>query len=170
MEFIREFPWTAILSVLVTIISIIFKRVFDHNVKPFLERKGLSEAAAVAVNAAEAVFGRFRGEDKMKYALESLKLDGWNIESTVVIDAIKAAWQSLDLTQIAVGIKDKEEEPARAMETPVEEPAPMIEPACFPEPPVDDVAPMIDPACDPEEPVEDVAPMPDPASGYFVEE
>ena len=110
MEFIKTFPWTAILSVLIAIISIVFKNVFDTHVVPFLERKGLTEAAVVAVNAAEAIYGRHKGEEKMKYALDTLKRDGWNVDSEVVVNAVKAAWQSLDLTQIAVGVKDGNDE------------------------------------------------------------
>lgn len=108
MELLKELPWTAILTAVIAVIAFLVKRLFDRSIKPFIESKGLSDAAAIAVAAAEAVYGRSNGEEKLKYALQTLSEDGWNIDSEAVVNAVRAAWQNLDLTQIAAGVKSVE--------------------------------------------------------------
>ena len=108
MDLIKEFPWTAIVGVLIMIFTVIVKYVFDRHVMPYLESKGLVEACYVAVNAAEAMYGRYKGEEKLKYALKLLSDEGWNIDSEAVIANINAAWQELNLKQIDAGIKHTE--------------------------------------------------------------
>ena len=72
------------------------------------------DAAKIAVEAAEAMLGRYLGEDKWAYALNRMKDMGFNIESEVVLDALKAAWKQLDLKQLASGEKTKPPEAASA--------------------------------------------------------
>ena len=72
---------------------------------PWLEQKKLLKAAETAVELAEAVFGRFNGEDKWELALHRLDEQGYDIDSSDVLAAIQAAWTKLDISQYAAGIK-----------------------------------------------------------------
>ena len=72
---------------------------------PWLMQHQLLEAARVAVEYAEAVVGRFNGEEKLKLALTVLESRGWNIDSDEVLQAVKAKWQEMDLAQVAAGVK-----------------------------------------------------------------
>ncbi len=72
---------------------------------PWLKQHQLLEAAKVAVEYAEAVVGRFNGEEKLKLALTVLESKGWNVKSEEVLQAVKAKWQELDLAQVAAGVK-----------------------------------------------------------------
>jgi hypothetical protein len=72
---------------------------------PWLKQHQLLEAAKVAVEYAEAVVGRFNGEEKLKLALTVLESRGWHIDSDEVLQAVKAKWQELDLMQMAAGVK-----------------------------------------------------------------
>lgn len=108
LEFIKSLPWTAILSVVVTVFCFVFKHVFATQIKPYLEDKGLSDACAVAVSAAEAAYGREHGAEKLEYALDMLKQQGWNVESKLVVSYVEAAWQDFDLFQRGSGLKDDE--------------------------------------------------------------
>ncbi len=60
------------------------------------------------VLAAEAVYGRGGGKDKLVYALNRLKERGYRIETNEVLDAIEAEWKKLDIEEIAAGIKTAE--------------------------------------------------------------
>lgn len=73
---------------------------------PWLTQHQLLEAAKVAVEYAEAVVGRFNGEEKLKLALTVLESRGWNIDSDEVLQAVKAKWQEMDLAQVAAGVKE----------------------------------------------------------------
>lgn len=105
MDLIKAFPWTAIVGIVIAIVSIVLKRTFSLYVMPYLESKNLIEACRVAVAAAEAVFGRYKGEEKLKYALNMLEEQGWNVDTDLVINNLRAAWQELDLKQIEAGVK-----------------------------------------------------------------
>jgi len=72
---------------------------------PWLKQHNLLEAAKVAVEYAEAVVGRFNGEEKLKLALTVLESRGWDINSDEVLQAVKAKWQELNLAQVAAGVK-----------------------------------------------------------------
>ena len=72
---------------------------------PWLKQKNLLEAAKVAVQYAEAIVGRFNGEEKLRLALTMLESTGWDIKSDEVLQALKAKWQELDLAQVAAGVK-----------------------------------------------------------------
>ena len=72
---------------------------------PWLKQKNLLDAAKVAVEYAEAVVGRFNGEEKFRLALTVLESKGWNVKSDEVLQAVKAKWQEMNLAQVAAGVK-----------------------------------------------------------------
>lgn len=72
---------------------------------PWLKQNNLLKAAQVAVQYAEAVVGRYNGEEKLKLALMVLESRGY-IYSDEVYQAVIAKWKELDIAQIAAGIKD----------------------------------------------------------------
>ena len=77
-------------------------------IQPWIEEHHLEEEAAIVGNAVEAILGRYQGQAKWELALKKMEERGWNINVPVVIDAVKAAWQALDLKQIAAGVKAPE--------------------------------------------------------------
>lgn len=77
-------------------------------VQPWIEAHQLQEEAEIVVNAVEALLGRYQGQAKWEMALDKMVERGWNIDVPVVIDALKAAWQMLDLKQIGAGVKEPE--------------------------------------------------------------
>lgn len=76
------------------------------DIVPWLEDRHLSSVAAEAVKYAEAQLGRYAGEQKWEMAKGLLDKLGWDVDSTAVIAALKAAWLTLDIEQIAAGIKE----------------------------------------------------------------
>lgn len=106
MEFLKELPWTAILTAVIIVVTFLFNRLYRRTIRPYIEQAGLVDAAMIAVEAAEALYGRGHGEEKLKCAIDQLKADGWNVETNEVLNAISAAWQELDIKQIAAGIKE----------------------------------------------------------------
>lgn len=76
--------------------------------QPWIEEHQLEEEAAIVVNAVEAILGRYQGQAKWEMALKKMQERGWNIDVQEVIDALKAAWQLLDLKQIEAGVKEPE--------------------------------------------------------------
>lgn len=103
------FDWTdifiALIGLAATAISSLSAYAWKRYIHPWLTEKSLIEAADIVVNAVEALLGRHCGEDKWKLALEKMQEKGWDIESDAVIDALKAAWKKLDLSQLAAGEK-----------------------------------------------------------------
>ena len=77
-------------------------------VQPWIEEHQLEEEAAIVVSAVEAILGRYQGQAKWELALQKMQERGWNINVQEVLDAVKAAWQALDLVQIAAGVKEPE--------------------------------------------------------------
>lgn len=77
-------------------------------VQPWIEAHQLQEEAEIVVNAVEALLGRYQGQAKWELALKKMQERGWCIDVPVVIDALKAAWQMLDLKQIGAGVKGPE--------------------------------------------------------------
>lgn len=55
------------------------------------------------VRAAEAIFGCRTGQLRLENALDTLKMRGCEADICRVLEALKAAWKTLDLTQIAAG-------------------------------------------------------------------
>lgn len=101
--------WTAlvvaVIGVIGTAASALLGRVWVRYVKPWLEQRELTDAAKIIVEAVEAIFGRYCGEQKWQAALEKMVERGFNIDSDIVLDALKAAWQQLDMAMIAAGEK-----------------------------------------------------------------
>ena len=80
------------------------------SILPWLADKNLLVFADAAVKYAEALLGRYNGEEKWNVALSWLNDRGWNIDSESVVAALKAAWYSLNLDQLKAGIKAPEQE------------------------------------------------------------
>lgn len=106
--------WTAlvvaVIGVIGTALSALLGRVWVRYVKPWLEKRDLTDAAKIVVEAVEALLGRYCGEEKWKMALEKMEARGYNIDSDVVLDALRAAWKQLDMAMIAAGEKKAIEE------------------------------------------------------------
>ena len=81
---------------------------FLSVIVPWLKTHNLVALAEVAVKYAEAELGRYAGEEKWKLAIALMQAKGFDVSSEEVIAALKAAWESLDLAQIAAGIKSAE--------------------------------------------------------------
>ena len=106
--------WTAlvvaVIGVIGTAASALLGRVWVKYVKPWLEQRDLSDAAKIVVEAVEALLGRYCGEDKWKLALEKMQERGFNIDSDIVMDALRSAWKQLDIAQMESGEKEKKSE------------------------------------------------------------
>ena len=101
--------WTAlvvaVIGVIGTALSALLGRVWVRYVKPWLEKRDLTDAAKIVVEAAEALLGRYCGPEKWQLALEKMEARGFNIDNEVVLDALRAAWQQLNMAMIASGEK-----------------------------------------------------------------
>ena len=110
-EVAASIDWTAlvvaVIGVIGTAVSALLGRVWVNYVRPWLEKRDLTDAAEIVVDAVEALLGRYCGEDKWKLALEKMEARGFNIDNEVVLDALRAAWCQLDLKQLAAGEKEK---------------------------------------------------------------
>lgn len=108
-EVAASIDWTAlvvaVIGVIGTAVSALLGRVWVNYVRPWLEKRDLTDAAEIVVDAVEALLGRYCGEDKWKLALEKMEARGFNIDNEVVLDALRAAWQQLDMAMIAAGEK-----------------------------------------------------------------
>lgn len=95
-----------IIEAIATVVISIGMYLFNRYAKPWLKTNNLEAAAMVAVNAAEAMYGRYNGEQKLKAALQKLKDRGFNIDAQEVLDAVHNAWRKMNTQQIAAGEKD----------------------------------------------------------------
>lgn len=104
--------YTQIIIGIIGVLTTIFLGLITKQLVPWLKEKHLFDAAVVAVNAAEALYGRYKGAVKLTSALESLKSKGFDIDSAAVKQAIGAAWKQLDQAMYASGEKfpDEQEE------------------------------------------------------------
>ena len=106
--------WTAlvvaVIGVIGTAASALLGRVWVKYVRPWLEQRDLTDAAKIVVEAVEALLGRYCGEDKWKLALEKMQDRGFNVDSEIVMDALRSAWKQLDIHQMASGEKEKKSE------------------------------------------------------------
>lgn len=106
--------WTAlvvaVIGVIGTALSALIGSVWVKYVRPWLEQRDLTDAAKIVVEAVEALLGRYCGEDKWKLALEKMQERGFNIDSDIVMDALRSAWKRLDIDQMASGEKEKKSE------------------------------------------------------------
>lgn len=113
-EVAASIDWTAlvvaVIGVIGTALSALIGRVWVKYVRPWLEQRDLTDAAKIVVEAVEALLGRYCGEDKWKLALEKMRERGFNIDSDIVIDALRSAWKRLDIDQMASGEKEKKSE------------------------------------------------------------
>ena len=101
--------WTplvvAVIGVIGTAMSAVIARVWVRWVRPWLEKRNLTDAAKIVVEAVEAILGRYCGAEKWKLALEKMEARWFNIDSDVVLDAMRAAWQQLNRDMIESGEK-----------------------------------------------------------------
>ena len=113
-EVAASIDWTAlvvaVIGVIGTAVSALLGRVWVNYVRPWLEKRDLTDAAEIVVDAVEALLGRYCGEDKWKLALEKMEARGFNIDSDIVMDALRSAWKRLDIDQMASGEKEKKSE------------------------------------------------------------
>ena len=113
-EVAASIDWTAlvvaVIGVIGTAVSALLGRVWVKYVRPWLEQRDLTDAAKIVVEAVEALLGRYCGEDKWKLALEKMQERGFNIDSDIVMDALRSAWKQLDIDQMASGEKEKKSE------------------------------------------------------------
>lgn len=117
-EFLAAIDWTDVLVAIIAIIGSIATFMLKKYVVPWLDERKLTEAARVAVNAAEAIFGRYHGKEKMEAALQMLSEQGFNISTERVLNALRAAWKELDLEMMDAGAKTPENpEPSDASKT-----------------------------------------------------
>lgn len=108
LDIIKSIDWTQVVVALMSIgIAVLVKTIAKYAV-PWLKQNNLYEAAKIAVNAAESAYGRYNGSQKIEFALNTLKEQGWNIDSKEVINAIESAWQELDLKMIEANVKEPE--------------------------------------------------------------
>ena len=98
--------WTTIIVLAIGLIFTILTGLTVKQIIPWLKERKLYDAAMVAVNAAEALYGRYHGEEKLAAALDQLKEHGYDINSKVVIDALNAAWKEMDRAMIDAGEKE----------------------------------------------------------------
>lgn len=97
--------WTPILIALISVFAVLFEEILRRYAVPWLKSNNLIETAKYAVQAAEAMYGRFNGDEKLRQALNLMKEKGFDVETDEVLNAIKAAWKEMDIEQIAAGIK-----------------------------------------------------------------
>ena len=113
-EVAAPIDWTAlvvaVIGVIGTALSALIGRVWVNYVRPWLSQRELTDAAKIVVEAVEALLGRYCGEDKWKLALEKMQERGFNIDSDIVMDALRSAWKQLDIAQMESGEKEKKSE------------------------------------------------------------
>ena len=104
------FDWTGLVVWIISAASAalvgLLTRVWMTYVKPWLEKKGLMDAADIVVNAVEALVGRGHGDEKLRMALAKMRERGFNVNDDIVMEAVLSAWHRLNLSQIMVGVKD----------------------------------------------------------------
>lgn len=96
---------TNIIVYAIGLAAVVLSFIMGKYVVPWLKDKHLYEVADIVVKSAEAVYGRYNGEQKFRAALESLKARGYDIESEKVIEAVRAAWKELDQVMYLDGEK-----------------------------------------------------------------
>ncbi len=110
VRFTYAIDWTGLVVWIVglasSFLSALAAYVWKKHLQPWIVQMNLMQAAEVVVNAVEAIIGRYNGLEKWAMALEKMQERGFNIDSAVVTDALDAAWEKLNLQQIAAGVKD----------------------------------------------------------------
>lgn len=105
LEILVNIDWTPLIEAIIAIAGSALVAICVKYVVPWLQENHLQIAAQIAVEAAEAAYGRYNGEEKWKAAIESQAEKGFQVDSDRVIAAVNAAWKQLDLKQIAAGEK-----------------------------------------------------------------
>lgn len=85
---------------------------FLSVIVPWLKTHNLVALAEMAVKYAEAELGRYAGEEKWKLAIALMQAKGFDVSTEEVTAALKAAWETLDLQQIAAGVKNMKNDSA----------------------------------------------------------
>lgn len=96
---------TQIIVGVIGLVGTIIAILVTHQLIPWLKQKNLYDAAVIAVNAAEAFYGRYKGEEKLEAALQILKDKGYEVNSEEVKNAVQAAWKQLDIAMYTDGEK-----------------------------------------------------------------
>ncbi len=110
------FNWTEIIVLVLGIVVSICVSLITKQLVPWLKEKKLYDAAVIAVESAEALYGRYHGEQKLIAALESMKAKGYDIESSRVVEAVRTAWKDLDSAMRLTGEKQNEQDHAEENE------------------------------------------------------
>ena len=98
-------------DILIAVITALLIFVWRRWVRPWLEAHELMDEAAIVVNAVEALMGRGNGTEKWKLAVQKMQAYGFDVNTDIVLDAIRAAWKDLDTTQRMTGEKTEPPEP-----------------------------------------------------------
>ncbi len=107
-EILRNMDWTPIITGFIAILLTVLSRLVVKYAVPWLKRHNLTQAAEIAVNAAEAIYGRYNGQRKLEAAIEALKQQGFAVDNEEVLRALQAAWEQLNIAMIGAGVKDAE--------------------------------------------------------------
>lgn len=98
--------WTQIIVLVIALITTVLVGLITKQLVPWLKERNLHDAAIVAVDAAEALYGRYHGEEKLEYALNILKEQGYKVDTQIVLNALKSAWKQLDIAMVDAGMKE----------------------------------------------------------------
>lgn len=102
---------TTLITLVASTVATFIVWAWKKYVRSWLEAHELTEVAEIVVNAAEVALGRFKGEEKWKLALEKIEEYGYDVDNKIVLDAVAAAWQKLNLNQLTAGAKQPEKPP-----------------------------------------------------------
>lgn len=112
----------SVIGLIAVVVSGFGGYVIRKYINPWLKEHRLEAAAEIVVNAVEALLGRYLGEEKWELALEKMKERGWDIDSEEVLDALRSAWENLNLKQIEAGVKYPDEDEMEEEDEEVEVP------------------------------------------------
>ena len=104
--------WTdvavGLMGMLGTVLSGLAALIWGRHIKPWLEERRLTEAAAVIVNAIEALYRELDGEEKLAIAFERLFDIGVckNLDAERVREAVEAAYMQMHIARVAAGMED----------------------------------------------------------------
>lgn len=97
--------WTPVATSIINLVNLLVIWVVTTLIRPWLEKHNLYDAAAIAVNAAEATIGRYHGKEKLEAAITYMSAHGFDVDTQKVMDALHQAWENLNNSQVAVGTK-----------------------------------------------------------------
>lgn len=108
-EILANINWTSIVTGFIAVILTVLSRLTVKYAVPWMKKHNLMQAAEIAVNAAEAIYGRYNGDKKLNAAIDMLKQQGFAVDNIEVIHALKAAWEQLNLNMMLAGAKEPEQ-------------------------------------------------------------